>query len=475
MGERGRIKRAATPIILPVCLVALGLLWACTDSPTANNQATTRDAPCLPATGAEDAAPARAERAHVYIDRSQSMSGYVSPELGRSQALADLLRLFERQLPTVAPAVDYRAFGADIDEAALELSALSLFASPAAYNCRACDNQESHIDKVLDEIARAPGTAMHLVVTDLWLDNRSFRGSDEVALGEPLRAILRSGRAVGVIGIRAPFSGPVYNVPGIPGGNVYRDARERPLFVLMVGPPDSLAEVHRRLIESRSPALAPDRLQFSLYSAALSDAAPELGVATRRRGASRVRALRAGNLREQPQFQIALNYAEQGRGSIEGAFSLAPRTDHMVWQGDVAERTRVWQLQREDALDQCPADTWVELESLRGAWRPSGEPGRFIFSVDHRLGERLPAPGTYYLLGELGVSGLTVPNPQTGWMEEWSLSPADAPAFVRDRPELFKALNLGRFRAILDEELQRQLENRTRMTRRTAFLLRLEQ
>lgn len=471
MGESRRMTTAAKAAVLILCVAATGALSACEDESSKNKQTTVARAPCLPPTGyAATSESPPAARAHVYIDRSQSMSGYVAPQLGRSQALADLLRLLERQLPTIVASAEYRAFGADVGEP-LQPGQLALFSAPAIYNCRSCDNQESHIDEVLDEIAKGPRDAMHLVITDLWLDNRSFRGSDEVALGEPLRDILRSGRAVGLIGIRAPFRGPIYNIPG---AATYGDAQERPLFLLMVGPPESLAQVHRRLAESRSPALAPDRLKFSLYSAASSVPPAESGVAARGRGVAPAIVTRTANLRKEPQFRLGLEHAEQGRGTLEGTFDWAPQAQSTVWQGDLIGRTRVWRLQDEKMLNECRAGSWTELPSLPGTWQPADEPGRFKFSVDHRLGDKLPAPGTYYLLAELGVSGLTVPNPQTRWMEEWSLSPDDAAGFVQERPTAFKALNLGRFRTILDEEFKRQQGDRTRLTRRTGFLLRLE-
>jgi hypothetical protein len=470
MGESRRTNKAVAPAMLLVCLSAAGLLSSCDKATPEKKPKAVAKGPCLPGPARGGTAATEQPRsAHVYLDRSQSMSGYVHPSLGRSQALADLLRLLERQLPTIAPAAEYRAFGAEIGEP-LQPKDVALFSAPDVYNCRSCDNQESHIDEVLDEIARAPKEAMHLVVTDLWLDNRSFRGSDEVALGEPLRDILRSGRALGLVGIRAPFHGPIYKVPG---AGTYGDAQERPLFLLMVGPADSLALVHRRLAESQSSALAPDRLRFSLYSPAPPDPAPEGGVRASGRGAGPYQVLRPAVYRQVPQFRLALDHAEQGRGALEGNFAWAPQAQPDVWQGDLIERTRVWRLPDEDRLAECSADTWVELPNLRGTWRPAGEPGRFKFSVDHRLRDALP-PGTYYLLGELGARGLSVPNPQTGWMEEWSLAPNDAAAFVQQRPTVFKALNLGRFRTILDEEFQRQRSDRIRLTRRTGFLLRLE-
>jgi hypothetical protein len=471
MGQGRDRKRGAAPAKLLICLVASLSLISCDGEPVANKQASLAAGACLPSTGTgkTNAAP-RTERAQIYIDRSQSMSGYVHPGLGRSQALADLLRLLERQLPTIAASAEYRAFGADISEP-LQPNELALFSAPAIYNCRSCDNQESHIDEVLDEIVRAPKEVMHLVITDLWLDNKSFRGSDEVALGEPLRDILRSGRAIGLIGIKAPFRGPIYEVPGV---GTYSKAEERPLFLLMVGPAESLALVHRRLAESESPALAPDRLEFSLYDGALSEAPLESSVAARGRGAAPATVIRAAAYRKEPQFQLGLDHAAQGRGTLEATFDWTPQARSTVWQGDLVQQTRVWSLQSEDMLAECRAGTWRELPPLPGTWRPAGEPGRFRFSVDHRLGDRLSAPGPYYLLAELGVRGLVVPNPQTSWMEEWSLSPGDAPAFVQQGPAAFKALNLGRFRTILDEEFQRQQDQKVRLTHRTGFLLRLE-
>src|ERR1051325_6614944 len=135
---------------------------------------------------------------------------------------------------------------------------------PGPYNCRGCDNQESRIDSVLNEIARPGAGRLDILITDLWLDNRSFVGSAQVALGVPLQKILRQGRSIGVIGINAPFSGPVYDIPGAP---TYMGARERPLFVVMVGDVDRIRALRAALLQSRSPALQEGRVEFALFSA----------------------------------------------------------------------------------------------------------------------------------------------------------------------------------------------------------------
>lgn len=471
MSNARTAKRAARPATLIACYIATILLASCKPAVGPESKQASV-APCVPAADTAAARPARETTvARIYIDRSQSMSGYVHPVLGRSQALADLLRLFERNLPAVAATNEYHAFGAQISDP-LGGDELPSFSTPAAYNCRGCDNQESHIDEVLDRISRSNANELNMVITDLWLDNRSFRGSDEVALGEPLRTILRSGRSIGLVGIRAAFRGPIYDVPG---AGTYRDAQERPLFLLMVGPAETLAQIQRQLAESGSPALSADRLRFSLFSAGAFYPAREAGLTPRGRGVGPATILRSPSQRETPQFRMNLEHAEARGGAIMGASTAEPRLGGAVWEGEPFEQTRVWQLQNESTLSSCAPGTWAELPAIRGAWRPAGGPGRFGFGIDHRIGTRLPAPGTYYLLAELGVTGVSAPNPGTAWMEEWSLAPDQAASFVSQRPSVFRTLNLGRLRNILDEDLKRQNAGRTRITRRFGFLLRLEQ
>ena len=491
MGYR-RSKRCAEgrgplPIRASLAPVLFGFLIliavpACSDDSTqdnvSGNSAPHQPPSCRPegvGPRAGDGGAARKPTARIYLDRSQSMAGYVAGGIGPSQALADLITLLRHRLRSEAESYQVNAFGAQIS-APLDDAALNAFSRRQAYICAGCDNRESRIDAVLDQISRGRPDQLDIVVTDLWLDNASFDGSMEVALGEPLRSILQSGRAVGILGIRAGFEGPIYDVPSV---GTYRHSGERALFVVMAGPARQLARIYRGLIEAGSPALAPERVSFSLFGTELPDPWLAGGAvfAARGGGARQATVMRARQL-EDPQFHLSASRAAAQQGRIEGRFTRDAGLPGLIWEGGNYGRARVWRFTGSvDALE-CAPDMWQELPQLPNPWRaepsaPGVTPSHYRFTVDHQVNRRLPE-GVYYVLAELGTEPPASDNPQSRWMaSEWSLAPERAPQVVARRPRFFPALKLDRVRAILEAELQRQVTG-ARVTERSGFVLKLE-
>ena len=105
--------------------------------------------------------------------------------------------------------------------------------------CYECGFQESRLDAVLAKLATPESRELfNVVITDLWLDNSELVGSSRLALQGPIRSILADGRAIGVLGVAAPYSSQVYDIPNasgtatIPAGRV----EQRPVFALLIGP-----------------------------------------------------------------------------------------------------------------------------------------------------------------------------------------------------------------------------------------------
>lgn len=437
-----------------VAIVALlGAAASC--SPQASK--TARD--CLPeGVRAATSKPSDAfGRVQIYIDGSQSMAGYFSPAAGSTNPMADILRLVDRLGREQSVPVEFAAFGREIVAIPRE-AALGPYSRQERYNCRGggCDNQESRIDNVLDGVASMPRDALSVVVTDLWLDNLSFAGSSQVALGGPLQDVLRQGKAIGVLGSMAPFAGPIF---GVPGAGTYRGARERPLFVIIVGPPAAVVKLKDRLLQSESPHLAAERVRFSLFSTDM--ALPPLGPPKLRPiggGVARRSVLGPGILAGVPQYRLQRGLALQQGGSIRASHDpSAAFPEGAVWSGPARLTTRVWRLSDPADLEKCAAGTWREIPRLSDAWRPDGpESGTAEFALDSRSTAPLADGNIYYVLAEMGTKGLAVPNPQTQWIRDWSLSPADSAAFAADQPETFKALNVASLAELMEREVARQ-------------------
>jgi len=143
----------------------------------------------------------------VFWDGSESIAGYVDGATDSVRPLGDLQPLLASHAREAGVQAQWLRFGERISP----LPSGSGLASTGFYRCGRqanCDNQESRIDNVLTRIADRSGPGLDVVVTDLWLSNTAFQGSAEIALGQPIRALLAKGKSIGVIDLRAPYAGP---------------------------------------------------------------------------------------------------------------------------------------------------------------------------------------------------------------------------------------------------------------------------
>lgn len=423
-----------------------------------------------PAKAPPKSAPLRS--LHVYIDGSQSMAGYVRPGVGIANPMADLLRLLSRYGDGQGVPAAFAAFGREIVEIDPD-TAVDRYSREATYTCTGCDKNESRIDNVLEASARAQGGSLTLIATDLWLDNQSFAGSPEVALGGPLQDILRQGRAIGIIGLSAPFNGAVYGVPGV---GTHRLAGERPLFLIVLGSPSDVLRLKEALFTSQSPIFSKERAHFALYSTQwhVPDVA-HAGVGAQGGGVQRDNVLGPDVLPRVPQFKIERSLAADQQGRVVASVNQdAVLPDGLVWKGPVRATARVWQLSSGADLGTCAAGIWREMGGLPSAWQKplrATDPPRFALGAD--AASDLPPDNAYYVLGELGTSSLSVPNPQSAWLREWSLAPDDAASFAAGAPTNFKALNLASLAALMEQEVARQTSKGV-LTNRFGFVARIE-
>lgn len=398
------------------------------------------------------------------------MIGYVRAATASVRPHGDLLAVIDSFSSRRSAPVSYARFGARI--APIPAAGASAYARTEPYDCRGCDNQESRIDEVLKVVRQPAAGRLTLVVTDLWLNNTAFMGSSQVALGGPLTDILRQGRSVGVIGIRAPYSGKIYDLSS---QGPYAGARERPLFILAIGSEAEVGAFYSALIQSGSPSFAPDRLQYSLFSPASGNpwrAAPR--GAFRAEGVGAIQGAAVPSLMVPGLQQFRYKPGKGGRivGVIDAAQGTAPGA---VWSGPLSATTRVWMLSDPGGLKRCKAGTWVTFAPLRGAWTTlTGRPTSAQLALTPRTAAGLAVGRTYLIAGYLGATTLNSPNPANKWMRDWSFTPAQEAALVRSHPSFFKVLNLADLASILEASVDRVKPPSGRVQAATAFLVKVE-
>jgi hypothetical protein len=401
----------------------------------------------------EGAAPALRPAANVakgpmrvFWDGSESIAGYVDGATDSVRPLGDLQPLLASHAREAGVQAQWLRFG----ERITPLPSGSGLASTGFYRCGRqanCDNQESRIDSVLTRIADRTGPGLDVVVTDLWLSNTAFQGSAEIALGQPIRAVLAKGKSIGVIGLRAPYAGPVYDVPGV---GTHSGAHERPLFILLVGSRTEVLAAYRTLSRSGSPALSGDRSKFALFTPEPATAWLGASAPVQTTGDIAAQRLIDGDQSEAlPQVRVSLDQLRTGQASLRIPVVADARIlPGAVWRGKLGGQTQVWR-----RAGGCGAGAWESQPALSGAWRPDGPDGA-TFTLDARSTAALVAGSDYLIQGQLTTNNFTAAPPETKWMRDWSVSPDRARAVSAASPAFFPTLNLAAFAEQLEAGLR---------------------
>ena len=429
------------------------------------------------------AAPAGGN-ATIYVDRSGSMTGYLAGATQAERPLHDLVGTLPAMLNRLGVGSRFRTFGTQIS-APLTQDQQAALMQPAFYACAGqyaagCDNQESHLNRLFEEISRDRGT-MAVVITDLWFSNSDVQTSALSALAEPLTNILASGRAVAVYGIPAPFDGRIYDVPYAQGPLPFRG--EHPLFAIVVGTDAQIAGLHDAWRDAPSPylrdSLGAARIKRTLFT--LTPATGTAAVAAPLSGSDAAGVTQAPILEVRENLHIQQFVINAGdamraatnapapyswRGPTAAAFS-----PDSAWQGEFRTRTRVWERRGES----CTEGDWLEGANIDGLW--SGEGAQRQFSVRPEvIATELGRDGTYLLTAELERTALLTPNPASAWMREWGFTPTDRnPARQgANGSAFFPTLHLGEVARLLEGALSVAAQREQRPIFGFAFAARVE-
>ena len=431
------------------------------------------NAACLPA-GAFDSGPATVSGPmHVYWDGSLSMLGYVDGQNTTVRPLGDAQILLHDFAQTHNLRQDWSKFGAQI----VPVRDPGVLAAKDSFTCggrRGCDNRQSRMDSVLSAMAASDPSSLNVMVTDLWLDDASFTGSPQVALGGPLSTLLRQGRSIGLVGVRAPYEGPVYDLPSKAR---YTGASERPLFVLLVGPRVLVTGAYAALARAGSPSFTPERTHFSLFSPAPAQSWLGAAAGLHASGAAALptTVLPADAVGGLPQYRFRMAAAKAG-GAISAHVDGAGRVlQGAVWSGPLTAATKVYLLDDEHGLERCSATAWRAFPALRGAWKQtSGSASAADFTFDARTAAGIVPGRDYLVVATLGAKAVARPNPADAWIRDWGFSPDEEAGYVAKKPKFFKTLNLGDIASLLEGALADTTPAQGRDLAQFGFIVKVE-
>lgn len=406
----------------------------------------------------------------VYIDASGSMTAYLTGSTPLERPFQDLVDTLPAMADVQAGQIRYQLFGEKLRD--LPSGAAASLLSPATYSCSGCDNQQSRLDVALKDIAAAPANSVSFLVTDLWLKNSEVKTTGAVAYTQPLTQIFKSGRAISVYGINAPYRGRIEDLPineGVaPARRQVVIAARRPLFLLVFGPKDQVAAVHRRMNRSPSKLIA-DGMVSGAIKHSLFTLEPETPAAAEAKpldgGASPMLApyafLRARQGVRVQQFQLLRAEALRAAGPVAGPSWSGPKpaaiSDGAVWVGPMTTRATAWRLKRDN--DRCVADSdWRMEGTYAGGWRKPGPDGLPTFELRPDEAAALLGKGDYLIVGEVRRTSLAVPNPADEWMRQWGFASERETGVLARPPTPFPTLNLGEMARLMESAMAEAAE-----------------
>jgi hypothetical protein len=383
------------------------------------------------------ALPANVENAvHVYFDASGSMTGYVQkpqPGADAPQLYTDIVLSLPEIVGGRSSPVFFYEFGKKI--LPLPPARLPQVAKPAFYSCQnpaaiECNNQESHIADPLKRAAEDVDSAVHVIVTDLFLSQGELLGDATSALRRPLVTALRAGKMVAVLGVKTSFTGRVYDLPS---AGTYDYAKSRPLFLVFVGAPRKIFDTVERLkseVLQRAPAGSWQFMQFSQSIVSKPAMVPEKFTQPEK-----------GTRRDPKLLGTEFPYPQLSVGRETPPFAVALSLSKVLWPGSLPasyELTQQIWLKRDGKA--C-GQSWTLLKDPPVATMRQGpEDLQFELFGDSAAMHRLLTGHTY--LVQLSARAVSLAREPPEWVKAWSFSARDEEQLVKSRPAFFPALNL---------------------------------
>ena len=396
--------------------------------------------PAVPVT-APAPSDTRAPAISVFLDVSGSMAGFVerprAGSLGEPRAFRDIVLSLPELGAAIADQVELFAFGTTIRP--LPLAALPRATDPHFYA-----DADSRIQTALSRMDALPADQVSLLITDLFLTGEEVFGG-AAAIRQPLAHMLDSGRSVALLGIRSGFSGTVYDIPGV---KPYRDATERPFYLVGCGPAAILTALLRRLdTELLAPLPPPSDGQARSHAVLFTHEPLRPGVLP-------LALHPAGKAQPAPELASSVGEAAGVRfpgaaGSAEAALSLASLANGPALLPD--QFTVAAQLWAQPPGGSACNGHWIEIHSLPPLAQLAQEAdGTPLLRVGGPVLAKV-TPGLLFLLqARVDTVGLSDAPAQTAWVRQWNLEAREAQDYVASHPHMFRTLNLREIVSMLE-------------------------
>jgi hypothetical protein len=390
--------------------------------------------------------------AYIFLDASPGMRGFVRQQSKATDdvmSFRDIIYGLPHALNQVAPKTYYQKVRGGMTP--IKTSRVLEAAEPTFYKCKPgtpinkCNKYVNNHQDIISFSTQIPTSSLLIYVSDLFIGSVQILEKGEGSLRHSLKEIIASNRAVALMGLKVGFKGTIF---GLPSGRRYGDAKSRPVYLLAIGPKDSVLNfisatrkelgdswkdgdhnillfapktVNRPIIGRRWPkdAFTPNRP--ASVSRIFNEAVPVQQFLMPKSGASLT--------------------ASAALDSVLAPYVMPPKTlrvEETIWRyrEDEDDCVRHWQkIKIKPGL--------VEVESKKGVLN-------FLFEVKKSGGVRLASRRAYLVSAEVVSTDIGVDETLTKWVSDWSFDERTEDSLYLNSVAFFPTLNLRRLVSLFE-------------------------
>jgi hypothetical protein len=272
---------------------------------------------------------------------------------------------------------------------------------------------------------------------------------------------MQSGRAVGILGFKAPFKGTIFTLPS---GRRYTDAHSRPTFLLAVGARDKVIRFHDLLKKEFGARWSVEDHKILIFTNKLIDKSL-IGDDWPEEAFKNSKGIRADKFWEQASGFQKFTILKEHEGASAKINLNDIQTPYSLPIQKFRVENHLWQWRKESGA--CEKQ-WLKLDRKEKMIKVNrkGTQFEFIIGGPNSVVPRLPKRRKYFIRTEVTATDIGVDESLSSWIKDWNFDARGEGALFDNQANFFPALNLRR--------LVSQLESVTRSTFKPEIIARFD-
>jgi hypothetical protein len=385
--------------------------------------------------------------AYVFFDANPNMRGFISKgSTDKNDAISykDVVHVVPHALSKISSSVRYQKISGTVSP--IPVSGLLQVGNPEFYQCpngiplADCNRTKTHVGNFISLAANLPASSFFVLASDLSIDGNLLLDNKTGSIKKSLETIIQSGRAIGVLGYKVPFTGTIF---GLPSGRRYTDAHSRPVFLLAIGARDKVLRFHQLLKDDFGDRLSDEDNNFLVFTnqliqkSLIGDNWPETAFKANK-------GVRADKLWDQENKFQQFTILKKNDGAFANINLTDIQTPYSLPIQKFKVDNKLWQWRK--GKNVC-SKSWLELKRKKKMIKVTRKGTQFEFKLGGQKSDvgSLPRRRKYFIRTKVRATDIGVDENLSSWVTKWSFDERSEDALFDNREGLFPTLNLRRF------------------------------